>query len=443
MAKKKTATKRRPAAEPDLDHIAEDLRPLAVAIGELKVDPENARTHDEANIEAIAASLKEFGQLKPVVANRRNGQLLAGNGTLEAARRLGWTHLAVVWGEYDAKAQRGFSIADNRTAELAGWNDELLLEQIDLLREETPDLAAALQLAELEATLQKPGFRPGAGPVADQVKEWRGAEKFFAVPPAVRETLAEKKQFVVEFSGGKDSLAALLWASRNYPDRRRIASYVDTGVEFPGLGAYVSEVAERLGAEPVILKPAKEWWSWLQKCGEWPSLLYRRCMFEFIHEPWAKFVRKNCPPAETAVFTGSRAEEAGRGSKKSATSPLNTLGKGGGGYAHFAPCFAVRKPVLEKVIAESGVPVWDGYARGFVRTACWCCMGQRGEQACALEDNYPGLANEIRRWEKRLGPLQPLANPRSKTFDDIVRAGRKRLAAATSKAEKNRPSPGG
>jgi len=149
MAKKKTATKRRPAAEPDLDHIAEDLRPLAVAIGELKVDPENARTHDEANIEAIAASLKEFGQLKPVVANRRNGQLLAGNGTLEAARRLGWTHLAVVWGEYDAKAQRGFSVADNRTAELAGWNDELLLEQIDLLREETPDLAAALQLADL------------------------------------------------------------------------------------------------------------------------------------------------------------------------------------------------------------------------------------------------------------------------------------------------------
>lgn len=143
-----------------LDWIAEDLRPLAVAIEELKIDPQNARTHDEANIEAIAASLKEYGQLKPVVGNRRNGQLLAGNGTLEAARRLGWTHLAVVWGEYDDQSQRGFSIADNRTAELAGWNDELLLEQIDLLREATPDLASALQLAELEQALKENAGTP-------------------------------------------------------------------------------------------------------------------------------------------------------------------------------------------------------------------------------------------------------------------------------------------
>lgn len=154
MAKKKTTPRRTPVT-PSLDHIAEDLRPLAVPIADLKLDPQNARTHDEANIAAIAASLKQYGQLKPIVAQRRTGEILAGNGALLAARKLGWSHLAVVWGKLDAAAGRGFSVADNRTAELAGWDTELLLAQIDLIAQDTPDLAAAWQLAELKASLDQ------------------------------------------------------------------------------------------------------------------------------------------------------------------------------------------------------------------------------------------------------------------------------------------------
>jgi hypothetical protein len=91
------------------------------------------------------------------------------------------------------------------------------------------------------------------------------------------------------------------------------------------------------------------------------------------------------------------------------------------------------------VIAGSGVPLWEGYARGFVRTACWCCMGQNSLQACALEDNYPGLANDMRRWEKILGPLKPHSrgpgNRKGVWFDDLVRAGRKKLKGDSSDAD--------
>jgi DNA modification methylase len=117
---------------PNLAPIAEPLRPLAVPCSDLTSDPANARNHPEPNLEAIKASLRVYGQRKPVVVNRRTGIIEAGNGTLQAALALGWSHLAVVYVDDDPMTAAGFSIADNRTAELAEWDlaalDKLLAE---------------------------------------------------------------------------------------------------------------------------------------------------------------------------------------------------------------------------------------------------------------------------------------------------------------------------
>jgi hypothetical protein len=118
----------------DLSHIAEQLRALAVPIAGLVLDPANARTHPIANLEAIKGSLAVYGQRKPIVVNRRTNVVEAGNGTLVAARDLGWTHLAAVYVDDDPNAAAGFSIADNQSALLAGWDKEALdkvLRQID------------------------------------------------------------------------------------------------------------------------------------------------------------------------------------------------------------------------------------------------------------------------------------------------------------------------
>lgn len=102
----------------------EPLRVLLVPLGDLKPDPANARFHPERNLSAIARSLDLFGQQKPVVV--RDGVVIAGNGTLRAATALGWSHLAAVTTDLDAKGARGFAVADNRSAELAQWDPEAL-----------------------------------------------------------------------------------------------------------------------------------------------------------------------------------------------------------------------------------------------------------------------------------------------------------------------------
>lgn len=115
-------------------HIVKALLPLAVPIESVRADPANARRHSERNIGSISASLQRYGQRRPVVVNRRTGTIEAGNATWEAAKALGWSALAVVYVDDDPSTAAGFAIADNRTAELAEWDDETLARTLEALK---------------------------------------------------------------------------------------------------------------------------------------------------------------------------------------------------------------------------------------------------------------------------------------------------------------------
>lgn len=134
---------RRTSSAPDLSHIAEALRPLAVDISTLNPDPANARLHNEANLTAIKASLTRFGQDQPLVVQRAGMIVRKGNGRLEAAKALGWTHVAAVIvddSDWEAVAR---ALADNRTAELATWDTSILsrlMVELDAAGVETGDL---------------------------------------------------------------------------------------------------------------------------------------------------------------------------------------------------------------------------------------------------------------------------------------------------------------
>jgi hypothetical protein len=116
-------------------HIATDLRALAFPVAELRPAPDNAREHDDASIEAVAESLSLHEQQKPVVAKRMYrgvaNAVLAGNGTLQAARRLGWTHLAVAWFDGTDAAAREYAYRDNLTQERSRWDVERLKADAD------------------------------------------------------------------------------------------------------------------------------------------------------------------------------------------------------------------------------------------------------------------------------------------------------------------------
>lgn len=115
------------------------LLPYLKPIAELALDPKNARRRTLRNLSAIKYSLTTFGQQKPIVAGL-DGVVRAGNGLLEAARELGWSHVAVVPMDGNEQQLEAFAIADNRSAELAEWNDDTLTASLDGLLEHGFDL---------------------------------------------------------------------------------------------------------------------------------------------------------------------------------------------------------------------------------------------------------------------------------------------------------------
>ena len=116
------------------------LKVERVLIEELTADPANVRKHNAKNLKAIEASLRRFGQQKPIVVDG-DGIVRAGNGTLAAAQQLGWKQIDVVRTQLKGAEATAYAIADNRTAELAEWDEEALAQQLAAIQIEDEELA--------------------------------------------------------------------------------------------------------------------------------------------------------------------------------------------------------------------------------------------------------------------------------------------------------------
>ena len=101
----------------------------------------NPRTHSEAQIAQIAASIAEFGFNNPILVDTKAG-IIAGHGRLLAARKLGLKEVPVIVLDHLTEAQkRAYIIADNQLALNAGWDDELLGIELASLQQEDFDLS--------------------------------------------------------------------------------------------------------------------------------------------------------------------------------------------------------------------------------------------------------------------------------------------------------------
>lgn len=98
----------------------------SVAVSALKPNARNARTHSRRQIKKIAASIERFGFVNPVLIDERN-QIIAGHGRVAAAKQLGWHEVPTLRVEHlDDAEKRAYILADNRLAEEAGWDREML-----------------------------------------------------------------------------------------------------------------------------------------------------------------------------------------------------------------------------------------------------------------------------------------------------------------------------
>lgn len=112
-----------------------------VSIDKLKPYDRNARTHSTDQIDKIANSIKEFGFINPVLIDGDFG-IIAGHGRVEGAKKLGMTEVPCLFVEDLTEEQkRAYIIADNKLAEDAGWDMEILQSELKFLQDADFDVS--------------------------------------------------------------------------------------------------------------------------------------------------------------------------------------------------------------------------------------------------------------------------------------------------------------
>ncbi len=115
--------------------LVDDLAIETVSVSALKPYAGNPRTHTKRQIGQIARSIRTFGWTNPILVGGSGG-VIAGHGRLEAVKLLGIERVPTIrLADMSAAQIRAYVIADNRLAELAGWDDELLAIELRALTE--------------------------------------------------------------------------------------------------------------------------------------------------------------------------------------------------------------------------------------------------------------------------------------------------------------------
>jgi len=129
-------------------------------VGKLKINPQNARTHSKRQIRQIADSIREFGFNNPLLVDHSN-IVVAGHGRLSAAKLLGLREVPTIRLENLSPDQiRAYVLADNRLAEKAGWDKQMLAIELQHLLTLESDLDVTItgfEIPEIDLLLSKPG----------------------------------------------------------------------------------------------------------------------------------------------------------------------------------------------------------------------------------------------------------------------------------------------
>jgi len=362
-----------------------ELRDLA----DIRPYENNPRENDDA-VDAVAASMREFGVKQPLVIDTE-GVIIVGHTRYKAAQKLGLDKIPVVVAtDLTSEQARAYRIADNKTNELASWDFDMLAIELSHLKDDGFDMdLLAFDDRELDKLLASAESDGDATPA--ETPESLGSDDAI-------EIIRQAKIILVQYSGGKDSTLALNWAvplARKY-DIPIVAGFVDTGAEFPDLVPYIWRFCKKLDVPLSILHPKKHIVQAFMDKGLWPDSIYRECISTYINECFNNlFFELEAEHGQGNVII----VRGGRSDQKTSRSKSNTYQevKDRRGVVRLLnPFFAASKEDYEAAMADLEPVLWSGYARGFVRTACWMCPFQRPEQWEALREHYPMLYDQMR-----------------------------------------------
>jgi hypothetical protein len=182
---------------------------------QLLANPMNFRRHPNKQRDALRGSVNELGWLKPVLVNKTTGFIIDGHARCEEAITNEST-VPVDWVELTPEEERLALAVLDPISEMAAPDDEALAALLSDVHTEDAGL-----LALLESLMPNVTEDPNAGTVsADDVEGFRAAtslEEF--APTEAEKAIIGDRRIIVEYSGGKDSSAAALWAHQFYPDR--------------------------------------------------------------------------------------------------------------------------------------------------------------------------------------------------------------------------------
>lgn len=151
-----------------MDHVVTYKR---VPIASLHEDPANARKHGPENLAAIRASLREFGQVEPLVVQRSSGKVIGGNGRLVVMRELGWAEADVAEVDLCDMKAACLGVVLNRSGELAEWDKEALEAVLREVQTANEELNKALDDLAAAEGIVAPDFEPGGEGEQGQIDE--------------------------------------------------------------------------------------------------------------------------------------------------------------------------------------------------------------------------------------------------------------------------------
>lgn len=194
---------------------------MKTPVSKLKHYHQNPRRGD---VDAVADSLATLGQFKPIIVNKgthtgRRHEVLAGNHTLKAARQLGWTHIEADYVDVDDDTAARIVVADNRTADKAGYDNADLLALIQDLPDtdgtgyNADDIQDLLIEQELAAPPALPGDTPdtAAAPVEAEDK-WAAASRrslIIEYPIPIFQWIQEQLYELAKTKGTKSNAATV------------------------------------------------------------------------------------------------------------------------------------------------------------------------------------------------------------------------------------------